>query len=363
MNNQQEKNYYKQKESFSLPQAFFVAVAVAFACAILFTQVFKVYRSEMTLMVVARSEKSAAQKKDIVENLSGLPQSLSFYDLLLEENPDLADRNAYESAEKRRSDWRKILDVSQPKIKNNPYIIIGITTSDRSGSEKIAQKTAQTLISMTGRYYDIRKDIDVRIIDGPVTIQETINRPLIAILSFAAGLAAFGLIVMFPKMKLRESGSRIKTSSFVALNGIKDIFSKKEAVATEEGKKEIESIYSAEEGLKVESQQKVVSSEKEIVPEVKEETTTYSKAPDNLPIAQETSAMYPNFPEFPVSHPKMGGAPSNLPFADENFVFMTAPENVIDTEPKEEPKEEIKKHEPTPEELKSRLNKLLQGEL
>jgi len=89
--------------------AFLVAVIVGF----ILTGFFKAYRSEMIVMVIARSEKAVMQKKDAVENLSLLPQMLSFYDLMLKENKDIVDLNVEKTADKRKEAWNRILEVSK----------------------------------------------------------------------------------------------------------------------------------------------------------------------------------------------------------------------------------------------------------
>ena len=65
---------------------------------------------------------------------------------------------------------------------------------------------------------------------------------------------------------------------------------------------------------------------------------------------------YPNFPEMPVRETKKSGAPENLPIAD-GF-----PEEHQKVSQQEKPRIETNR-EPTAEELRERLNRLLRGEL
>jgi hypothetical protein len=68
---------------------------------------------------------------------------------------------------------------------------------------------------------------------------------------------------------------------------------------------------------------------------------------------------YPNFREVPKYTQQKNAAPANLPVADDSFFL-----NSNQGPQKEEVKiEEKATHEPTTDELKERLNKLLKGEI
>ena len=69
---------------------------------------------------------------------------------------------------------------------------------------------------------------------------------------------------------------------------------------------------------------------------------------------------YPNFREVPKHAEQKASAPENLPVADDSFFMQTG----LNTQEKSNSeKSEIKKPEPTADQLKERLNKLLRGEI
>lgn len=352
--------------------AFLVAVIVGF----ILTGFFKAYRSEMIVMVIARSEKTVMQKKDAVENLSLLPQMLSFYDLMLKENKDIVDLNIEKTADKRKEAWNRILEVSKKEKDSQSLISITITTSSQNDSEEIVQRVARTLVSVTGRYYDIRNDVDLRIVDGPITKQVVQGWFWIIMLSLSAGIVVIMVFSYLPTVGVMFPGIKREIGNFTALHNIRDILKKKEEQDSEDGKKEIESIYTAQESLdaNILADFSVKQKEDEEVERVEiapmKEASVIPQAPDNLPVGPADSlifehpAQYPNFPEMPASQAKVASAPANLPFAEEGeFPIFESPAEEKSSEENVDTATSLVDKEPTKEELKARLNQLLRGEL
>lgn len=332
-----------------------IAAIVTLLAGLFFAATFRSYRSEMTLMLIARTDYSVADKREIAGNLAELPKLLSFYDLLLKDNPDIVDLNAKMSASKRKAAWNDVLRVENVNNGGSSLIILDVTMPSEGSAEAIVQKSADTLVAVTGRYYDISKDIDLRIVDGPVTESVVSNWFSVILLSLACGSVVLLMFPYFSPLKFPKFSLDKKHYSFAALHNIRDIFSKKETETKdiEESKKELESIYSVGESLDADVMQSY---------EAKEETR--GQAPANLPIFG-LSEQYPNFPEMPVSHGKTASAPANLPFADEDMFgpFEEAAEEEPTTEITDKKEGIPADHEPSSEDLKKRLNQLLKGEL
>lgn len=357
-----------------------IAAAVTLLAGLFFAATFKSYRSEVTLMLIARTDYSVADKREIAGNLAELPKLLSFYNLLLKDNSDVVDLNADMSAAKRKAAWNNVLKSENVNNGGSSLIFLSATMPTESGAKTVAQKSADTLVAVTGRYYDISKDIDLRIVDGPVTEKVVSSWLFVSLLSLACGSVVLIMSPYFSAPRFPKFSFGKKRYSFVALHNIRDIFSKKETESknVEEGKKELESIYSAEESFDADVMQTY---------EAKKETR--GQAPANLPVFG-LSEQYPNFPEMPISHGKTANAPANLPFADDElFASRTGttnaghpnqhseseikefPESGVQEEAKEIAMAEVPgeerdvpvEHEPSPEDLKKRLNQLLKGEL
>jgi len=343
--------------------AYVLAFLGAIVCGVWLAQIFRVYRSEVTLIVIAKSPDANLIKSDVVKNLAGIPKQLAFYEMLLAENPDVQDPYSKEDAKKRKAEWDAVIETKISKDQGDSFITISAVMPDADDAAVMAQKTVNTLITITGKYYDIKKDIDVRIVDGPVTAAHVRSWFSVVLLSFSFGLL---IIVLFSFLSdytetIREKsrpGQILKKSSLTALGSLKEMFSKKEkTVSDEDGRKEIESIYKAEEEFQAPYE---IIQEGETVSEKKD------SVPDNLPIMDHIpTGIYPDFPEIPVSHSRVSNAPANLPVADEDFFESKPPKFVMpdDHVTAAEIDEQPKTHEPTQEELKERLNKLLRGEV
>ncbi len=338
-------------------------VLAAVACAFWLAHTFKVHRSEITLMVVAKSEKASLLKSDIMKNLAGIPKQLSFYELLLAENPDIEDPYSQNDAKHRKAEWDAVVDTKLLQNNEDSFFSISATMPNAEISAIMVQKTVDNLIKIAGRYYDIKNDVDLRIVDGPITEEHVRSWFSIVILSCSFGLLVILVLSFFVDnsefiTNKLQSGKILKKSSFAALNGIKDVFLKKEQNASEEGRKEIESIYVAEESItapyNVVQEGGIVSSKPQATENV----------PPNLPVVDLPTGIYPDFAEIPMTNSRVSNAPANLPVAEEDFLESKPPKfSMPDHDEPLNIETEIKTHEPTQEELKARLNKLLKGEL
>lgn len=74
---------------------------------------------------------------------------------------------------------------------------IVVRDADQTRAELFSRQTARTMVSLSSFYYDIRNDIDVRIVDGPL-VKTVIDRPfLYAVTSLITALVADMVIFVF----------------------------------------------------------------------------------------------------------------------------------------------------------------------
>lgn len=388
------------------PQYFwvlFVVLSVAFS--ILFLDHFRVYVSQMTLLVKHKSEQSAILADETLDNLRVLPETVAFYDQLLSRFPEIRDPWAGMSQDKRQELWAEHVRVERHS--ESGFVTLSVTADTSGDAALLSRKVALNLIQSMGRYYDIRTDAEVYISNGPVTSTEMYNPfgwlMLSVGLGFVAALAiASGAEKIFRGIDARTSGisgNKVSQKIQSLLTPTNDYFEvarsqmaghpipsvvkadlpseKKETVApvaVEQPAKEAET-------ARVEA----VSSQKEVVPQL-EKKSVEAKAP-----ALGSGRMRPS-PPSAVSKPLVQTAPvkastpRNLPFLEEGmsleqYLFQnTTPEAVVEREDSEEKgtasvaaseevaleavnAEDDSRREPTAEELKRRLNQLLRGEL
>lgn len=311
------------------------------------------YQSTVTILITAKSEVAARNLDKIVGNISRLPSTLSFYDRLLENNPDVRDVAAGDSQLERKQVWNGMLNVRQGR-KNNSIIKISLRATNKNDAEQLATKTARTLFDSASLYYNVKSDVDMRLIDGPITKNVVIGWEWLLAVSVLLGsvLAFLGRdAIVSIDMFADEKALKIKERAKSFFQTDKILTGKADSSAQEQADASlrepiVENLYPAEE---------IAAPEQEL--EAKELETL------NRIIQQD---VYPNFPEMPVHAQHKASAPDNLPIADSSFLAQQYPEaENMEQEESQKPESEKEQvsHEPTPEELKKRLNELLRGKI
>lgn len=327
-----------------------------------FLNAFKTYRSDISVLIIPKSPAAISQQEQIINNVLELPKTLAFYDALLRYNSDVRDVTDGMSPLERKDVWNKMLIVKRTNS-DSSIVRISITAKNENDANQLNLKTVRTLFAVVGSYYDIKKDVDLRIVDGPIA--KTYNNLWLSLIfALLAGfvLAFLSLLITFPKnifskdffakFKMPEEKiAALKNKSFFD-------FKKDSKMPAEKELEVLKNLYQDEQVKEpfVFKQQEIRPDETEKIEEMKKLTQ------------QMEQDKYPNFPEMPIRGRGKAAAPENLPIADDVFFTNNFSEESIakeestpvETEPKTEDKE-VK--EPTPEELKERLNQLLKGKI
>lgn len=293
----------KMLKSKSFWLAAFLLAAIIFAFGI---NQSKVYQAEVKILILPKNEITASNMDQIIENAKEIPTALSFYDKLVELNPEIASEPLNLSDKDRRDTWNARISVR--RVGSSGMIVVSAFSADQSQAEIISSRTASDLLVVLGKYYNAQAGIDARIIDGPIVYQMAkANFAKWIFIGLLSGLVISLLVfslTFYLKRKFEEAGP---IEIPLSLSSLKKY---------EFGK-----------------------------PAQPEMPTKKAVAPDNLPIIEE-----PIISEMPE-------------MADQ---FIEEKENIPREATAEESKERLKKllkREATPEEVKERLNKLLQGNL
>lgn len=261
------------------------------------------YQSESRILLLPKSEKAVRNIRQIIANAEQIPLSLSFYDKLVEKNGDVEDEAMGLPDYKRKSFWNSKISVRQ--VGKSGVVRIIFSGENQFNAELFAKQTANDLALVMSRYYDIKNDLEIRTIDGPITRSVSTFSSWIKWISLGIILGViFGFLISYLIYLLKKIELR-KINLASRMNRMKDMFAKKD-----ESKKEA-----------------------------------------RLPGKGKKSV-----------------APSNLPTGSE-FIMESlerAAEKSAKGGPASGGEEEAKKpatHEATPEEVKERLNKLLRGGL
>jgi len=268
----------------------------------------RTYKSQVDILVIFKSEKSAQNANVILENLVLLPKTLSFYDQVVQDEEDAQNETVSELPDyKRKSYWDEIVEIR--RVGNSSVLEFIAKDNDSYTAEILSTQTVKTLLSVIGAYYDIKNDIDIRIIDGPVTknsFSGSYPYTFIASLLIGFGLA-FAINYFLFLFEQNQSKERPKTN--------------------------------------------FAWSYRDTLKNTPARNASHSDAGGEAKTEKPTLIAEEYIPIFG----KKAVAPDNLPIAEDIPVFE---------QPK---KEEIEKipliHEATAEEVKERLNQLLSGKL
>jgi len=306
----------------------FLWIIFAFTVGFVLTMQAVSYRSEMTVLVIPKNEKIAASSSEVAGNLAGMSETLFFYEKLLQNNPSLNDDWTLLSKDERKKMWNeKIKTIHKPE---STTLVIRITDRSQSKASFIAKQATDTLFKVASRYYDIKNDVDLRIVEGPITEVVLYGWYWVILLSLLIGAFLSWLVQLF--FIFIEKILSNKPSLRFPVIKIPEI-KKSEKNQKEELEKLIEgyaeketNFFAVKEGLKFRR----------------------NNPPENLPIA------FFNKSEDDVNFP--------AEIQDEVIVEMQ-PIALTDTLENKKEEDDVIVPEPTAEDFKKRLNQLLKGDL
>lgn len=341
--------YRAGNASFGM-KVYFSAIALILSVIAFFflSASFRNYTSKISILFIPRNEKTAVMSEQILGNMIAIPKQLSFYNKLLNDNQNIPDNFAELSDNQVENLWKKDLKIEREE--SSSIINIEIQRKDPEEAKTLSEATVSALFNILAHYYDIKNDVDFRIIDGPIVSSSAENLPLIILISLLLGSLASIVI------------------NFISYSISKLFGEKQEEAAT---------------GFRWSALEKKAITPTSIPKSQKNPTSQEKPASREKPIPKEKEVKIEEYkvPQSVVITPaKQSSAPGNLSFIDEEYfrnVIMKrikkepakeeapAPEIPKEGELTETPAEEAPDphREPTQEELKKRLNQLLRGEL
>jgi hypothetical protein len=319
-----------------------VAIVLAITLFLTFLESSKRYGATMSVMVIPKSEIAVKQKDEITANMQTVAGMLSFYDRVLSDNPQIKDSTAGKTPDERKAAWNQFTKATKRKDLNNSIVDITVYAKKQTDAIILVEKTTNELITVMSGYYNIKNDVDLRIVDGPVAKVSVPYWYWLILVSAALGFVISLLLQEGAELAKELAGKKFSKGS--AFNRLDEYLAKQQGPRMTK----IEDAYLPEEREILEKQ----------ATKPQEEPQKEQKVEEVVHFKHEYS--YPNFPEMPVDHVKKSAAPDNLPIQD--FAWNEPKvEESVKVEERPQPKSEDE--EPTEEELKRRLNQLLKGNL
>lgn len=362
------------------------------------------YRAEMSLLVLPKTEFGQGAAANLSALARELPFAVSMYNNELSlENPLTGKTTA-----ERVKTWQEAVTIATSG--RSDLIRITARAADQDEALTLIKGVAAELVRTGSRYYNQKTDIDIRIIEEPVTVPSLSAWPRFLVLTFGSSLA-FTLLLflvhelidrLFPRKSVAYSGNgeyAISPDTFKPR--VPTYWSHEEKSIMNETPLQTETeTFPESVAAPEETREEDVVEENEIIeessePEMTEEvasTTEFSNEEDaslpteSYPVHEnevENRAHVSVFEPLSVDsevvrhqYVERAAAPDNLPVfdgpitplqgaqarllkldIDANAEALSADEEVeeIDHTPKI--------HEPTPDEYKRRLNELLSGKM
>jgi len=172
-------------------RSFFVTLFfVTLAASLFWLDSYRAYESEIRVLVIGKSPSVATDQ--VVENFAELTSNLSFYERVLAGSDLIDDDFEGYSKDKRKALWNEAVTV---KRSEGSGVLVVIARQDTSEKAKLlAEETAKTLFSVASFYYNIKTDVDLRIVDE--TIVKTVLRNPFRYVLVSFG-SALGLTTLF----------------------------------------------------------------------------------------------------------------------------------------------------------------------
>ena len=165
-----------------------VIIAVIFASLL---NLNRTYKSRIDVMLIPKSQIAAEQLGSLVNNAKYLTKTLSFYDELVKYDPKNGAKTSELSDNQRENEWNSQINIK--RLEEGSIIRIAITDNNRTLAEAISQKTALNLAKSLSLYYDIRTELDTRIIGSPITVYTW----RYSILTMTVAAIILGLVITF----------------------------------------------------------------------------------------------------------------------------------------------------------------------
>lgn len=315
-------------------RSFFVTLFFVLLAALLFwLDGFRTYQSEVRLMVIGKVPSVATDQ--VVENMSELSTNLSFYERLIEENPTIEDDFVGYTKDQRKKLWNETVEV----VRSDKSGVLSVTAKAETPEEakRLAEATVKTLFSVASFYYNIKTDLDLRVVDESI-VKTTVDRPFLYVLtSFGSALVVvivfFGFLFLAPLLLGRK---REMPAPEFPVGASVPFIDPRKFVPARPATLTFESSHGAQQ-----------TKEEKVVPEtVTSERMLPGMDVSELPFQFEDT--YTEEPEAPVVAEELADLPVMNGF-------------VTDRVTPKEADAPVQKGEPTVEEYKRRLNELLAG--
>lgn len=170
------------------------ALFASLASMLILADSFRVYESKVTAILIAKSDRAATLSRSMVENATLLAGTMAYQNRFFEamslkngafdEMPDALRRESFPAM------------ISVTADGEGSVLSVRGIAEDPDDSKERARQASLVLFQFFGQYYNIKDDVEFRIIEGPVTSSIIGNKAAFFGASFALGVLSTGVLFL-----------------------------------------------------------------------------------------------------------------------------------------------------------------------
>ncbi len=162
---------------------------------------FREYTADAKLIVIAKSPSISAE--NAANNIAEIPKMLTFYDQLLENHPEISDPWVDEDDVSRKKHWSTVI-VSEV-IPGTSIVHLSVSAETAMQSKAFLNASLETLYGFSGRLYDRNNNVDIRLIEDVIVNVSLPHKQWFFILSFLLSVSFTFVILRWLRFLNRKN--------------------------------------------------------------------------------------------------------------------------------------------------------------
>ena len=154
------------REIFSAKIFWTIAIVIAIISFLVGINMGRNFKSEMEVLLLPKNSTTSANIDGILKNAQEIPKTLKFYNQLLSQDDGIEDASQELPDYSRKQYWDSKVKIE--RLEKSHILLIRVTDASQFQANLMADQAAHTLSDELSQYYNIRTELETRIIDGPL---------------------------------------------------------------------------------------------------------------------------------------------------------------------------------------------------
>ena len=197
------KKIFKLKTFWS---AFVLAAILSF---VVFLNLENIYLTRTDILFIPKNGLSSSAGEDVLSNMENIMHSADFFKGMLKEDPGIVGEEVLELPDNKKKDyWNSKLETEQ--LENSGILKVETIDKNRYDSHLFNTEAVQRLLNISGVFYDLETELEVRIVDRNIVTQTTDSSKIIILLKslvlslILVGAIFYAFLKLFKKKRNRS---------------------------------------------------------------------------------------------------------------------------------------------------------------